>query len=142
MRAPNEVSQIHSVRPHNNHLVRSAIERGAEVPGGSGFKTGEFAPKAMAPHGDLVIDQAQDVPELFGVGGVDNPVLELDEVEVADIVITVRCRGHGRRFVVVWVKEGGQGLVGDKQEGSATWPIRRGPTQPASPPTTHSTRNV
>ena len=81
---PDEVPLVPDIGPHDNHLIHCAVECKAEVAVCGGLKARQFVPVAAVPHGEFVIYQAQDVPELLWVGGGDHLVLELYEVEAVD----------------------------------------------------------
>ena len=93
---PDEVPLVPVVGSHNDHLIHRAIECKAEVAVCSGLKASQLAPVATVPHGKFIVNQAQNVPELFLVGGGDHLVLELYEVKAMDgCGIVVGCGGHG-----------------------------------------------
>jgi len=83
------------VRPHDDHLIHCAIKHSAEVAVSSGFEAGVFVPDTAVTNLNLIVDKAENVPELFRVSGGDHRLLECGEVEVTDASITVGCGGHG-----------------------------------------------
>jgi len=57
------------IGPHDEHLIRRAIKRGAEGIVSSVFKAGVFGPEALTPNDKFVKDKTENVPELFRVSG-------------------------------------------------------------------------
>jgi hypothetical protein len=81
---PDEAPLVPGIGPHGDHLIHCAVECKAEVTVRSGLKARQLVAVAAVPHGEFVVYQAQDVPELLWVGGGDHLVLELYEVEAVD----------------------------------------------------------